>query len=294
MRITKLLPSAREQQSLLADLTEFLRQCSGTFAKLAALPRSLPAASPTETIRREIDQILATAAADWVPAQLANFLSRISERPAAERIRQSLDASASAWQQTLDGLLSELPNDFCETIILLRSIIEAFSRCDAAAPVWSETAKLARECLPHDQFQVELIRDSRQPSAWFEATEVEIPTARVTRVGLAIRVAGRDWACFPPGQLWVPKPIPRPAAHDAADVLAPIIAANPWLVRLVSPLPAIQKAGHADGTTAELLLQALDDFAVDAAEGFPSIYEISSEKRTTLDRVLDQFGHWAG
>src|SRR5258708_2175356 len=60
-RLTKLLPSAKEQQNLFGELAAFLQQSSEAFAKLAATPPPVAPPSPVETIQQQIEQELAAA-----------------------------------------------------------------------------------------------------------------------------------------------------------------------------------------------------------------------------------------
>src|SRR5262245_31308486 len=149
-RLTNLLSSAKEQQTLIADLAAFLQLSSHAFAKLAALPSPAVASSPADTIRRQIEQNLTAAPPGWPPGRLAAFLARGSSDDTATRLRELIDSTAPQWRSALDNTVPDLSDDLRETVILLRSLIECSSECDPASSVWSSVAKLARDLLPAD------------------------------------------------------------------------------------------------------------------------------------------------
>lgn len=288
-RLTNLLSPAKEQQTLLADLAAFLQQGSDAFAKLAAAAPAAPL-TPAETIQKQIDQMLAALPQSWPPGRLATFFAKHADGGAAGRLDDLIESAAPDWRAALGESIPDLSDDVRETLILLRGLVECFSESDAAAAVWPGVAKLARDLLPASQLQAELVRDPKQPAAWFEPpVEGAIRVPRVARVGLALRLAGRDWFCFPPGRLLVPKPVPRTAAHDAGDALVAQVAANPWLARLGGRTDALRDAAQPAATPCDpnFWLEVLDDLAADAAEAAPSLRELPSDKSETLDRLLE-------
>ncbi|MFL5338567.1 MAG: hypothetical protein ACJ8F7_00220 [Gemmataceae bacterium] len=252
-RVFGLLPQGREQQALLAELAAFLERCQETFARLAAT-QPADAGSDPKSIERKIDQILA-ALSNSPPARLATFLRPLGDWRA--RLAPKL-AKCEDWRPLLAEVLPEQPSEVIDALLLVRGILES------GPDVPPTLAALARDLLPPERLQVELIRRPDQPAEWFDPpVEADVPAPRPERVGLAIRAPQRPWFCFPRGRLQAPPAKPANSQQGSAQEIIQIASEKSTLSALAAQGPALLEFGTADsqGSAEPLARKLLDAFA---------------------------------